>query len=167
MAGMRQSTDAGLSHRAFGRRAGVRHQSIGAAIRDGRLIADTAGRLDPAHPVNAAFVARHAPGTRTADDSAAQVASLVAKAALLRQRPDDQEAELIDRGRLLDASLARGPIVRTWLAGIPDRRAPGLAVTLACPVETARAALSDLLTATTDDLGDVGQDITIAILAAR
>jgi hypothetical protein len=77
---MRQSAGAGLSHRAFGRCTGIRHQSISAAIRDGRLIADAAGpsmRATRSTPPSS-----HA--TRRADDPAAQVASLVAKAALLR-----------------------------------------------------------------------------------
>jgi hypothetical protein len=126
----------GLSQRAFARLAGVTQQAISAAVRDGRLIL-AAGKLDPEHPTNAAFIACHAPGSGSASGTCAQVRAFQAKARLLRHRLEDQEATLVERDAYLRRSLERVPVVRAWLAGIPERRAEELAAAVGCPVETA------------------------------
>ena len=55
-----------LSQRQFARQAGVTRWAIMKARREGCLVTAASGALDPAHPVNAAFLASHAPGATSA-----------------------------------------------------------------------------------------------------
>jgi hypothetical protein len=154
------------SQRQFARQAGVTRWVIMKACREGRLVAAAGGRLDRTHPVNAAFLAAHAPGAAGAAGTAAKVAAFAAKARLLRQRLDDQEAALCERDVYLRVSLDRVPVVRAWLAGIPERRAKELAAVLGCSVETARGVLTELVLRIAGELGDIGSDVAVAVVAA-
>ena len=73
----------------------------------------------------------------------------------------------MDRKDYLDMSLARVTVVSAWLDGIPERNAAGLAATLDCSVETARAVLDELIAATRVDLGDIPAEVTAGIAAAQ
>jgi hypothetical protein len=96
----------------------------------------------------------------------AKVAAFAAKARLLRQRLEEQEASLVERDVYLRASLDSVPAVRSWLAGIPERRAEELAMAVGCTTETARGVLTELMLRIAGELGDIGADVTVAVAGA-
>lgn len=152
-----------LSKSAFARLAGVSQPTVSIAVRDGKLIAED-GKLDPAHPSNAAYLAIHAPGA--VGSTAAKVAAFSAKARLLRQRLEEREATLVERDVYLRASHEQVPLVRAWLDSLPERRAEELAAAVGCSAETARTVLAELIVRITGELGDIGSEVTAAVMAA-
>lgn len=92
------------------------------------------------------------------------MAAFAAKARLLCQHLEEQEAALVERDVHLRASLYRVPVVRAWLAGIPERRTEELAAVLGCSAETARGVLTELVLRIADELGDIGADVTVAVV---
>jgi transcriptional regulator with XRE-family HTH domain len=136
---------AGLSQRAFARRAGVTQQAISAAVRDGRLIADADG-LDPATSPNAAYIAAHRAGNGTNESAGTdpQVAALRAKARWMAQRLQ----------RVVDAHVEKAAIaegIRQTLHQlcaaaplIPHRYGRVVTAQLGIDEDVARALLQDV-----------------------
>ena len=157
-----------MSHTAVARLARVARPVVSVAVSAGLIDLLPNGRIDPDGPATRAYIASHAPGEASTGASgvAAKVAAFTAKARLLRERLDEQEATLVERDVYLRASLDHVPAVRSWLAGIPERRAEELAAVLGCSAETARGVLTELVLRTVGELGDISRDVTVAVVVA-
>ena len=157
---------AGLSQRAFARLAGVSQPSVKQAAREGRLSAE-GGKLDPVHPVNAAYIAARAPGLSGAPvGTAAQIAALVAKARLRAHDVEKAEADYFERATLADEWAEHARMIREWLATIPERCAIELAAELDRPVDVAHAGLGrfkQLLLAETARLEAEARDVIMRL----
>ena len=123
---------------------------------------------NPTHPINAAFLASHAPGTADTRGTAAKVAAFTAKARLLRHLLDQQEASLGAR----DAYFARQPrpayrrCTPGWPGSLTDAPVNSLrssAVRWRLP----RVVLAELLIRIkAAELGDIASEVTVAVVAA-
>jgi hypothetical protein len=158
----------GMSHTAVARLARVARSVVSVAVSAGLIDLLPNGRIDPDGPATRTYIASHAPGEACTGASgvAAKVAAFAAKARLLQQRLDEQEATLVERAICLRVNLDHVPMVRAWLAGIPERRREQLATATGCSIETARGVLDELILRITEELGDMAAEVTEAILAA-
>jgi hypothetical protein len=156
---------AGLSQRAFARRAGVAQQSVMNAAHEGRLHTE-AGKLDPEHPVNAAFIASHRNGNG-ANGTAAQLGALIAKANLTRHAIDRTEAEYLDRAEVAELWAEHARLIQARLATLPDRQAGRLAQELGCTLATARSILEQFTVALRDETQAFEEQARDTILQLR
>jgi hypothetical protein len=145
-----------LSKSAFARLANVSQPAVSMAVGEGRLV-DEAGKLDPEHPVNAAFVAAHRTGNINGTE--ARIAMLEVKARWMAERlarvvdAHVEKAAIADGIRqTLDQLCAAAPL-------IPHRYSRVVAARLSIDEDVAGALLqdvADLLLAETAELPEQG-----------
>jgi hypothetical protein len=141
----RRTPRVGLTQGEFGRVAGVAQQVISRAVRAGKLIAAPDGSLDPRQPVNAAYIALHAPGAAAAAGHAAQIADMLAKARLKLFEIERDELGHLERAALADQWAADARHLQARVAAIPGRCAGQLADELDRPVAVAHAILEQFI----------------------
>ena len=132
---------AALSNRSFARLAGVSHQSVAQARREGRLVAGADGRLDPEQPVNAAYLALHRPAETGGGSETAQLDALLARGSLMRHVIERMEADYVERAAIAEQWRAEARRICDQLATIPERWTATVAEELGRPEEQVRTAL--------------------------
>jgi hypothetical protein len=130
-----------VSQQKFAELAGVTPKAVRKARQAGRLVAIVGGTdLDTEAPLNQAFLALHRPGAAMLPGDA-QIGALVAKAALIQHRLEQDEASYIDRAEMTTLWQENARELQRRLTTFPVRHARQVAATLGCDVATARRIL--------------------------
>ena len=146
-----------LSKSAFARLADVSQPAVSTAVGEGRLVAE-AGKLDPGHPVNAAFIAAHRNGNG-ANGTEAQVAALIAKARWLAERLQRMVDAHVEKAAIAEGIRQTLLLLCDAAPLIPHRYSKAVATRLGISEDAARALLqdvADLLLAETAELPEQG-----------
>ena len=138
--GHRCTTLTMLSARAFARMANCSSQAVDKAVRDGLLTRGPDG-LDPQHPNNQAFIARHQLKQPGGAQYGSAIAAIIARGELLEHGFDKLNRETIDRIAMV-ALMAYDADVALEFQEFATRHVGNLASMLQCTAATATLILT-------------------------